>query len=143
MLFYSVIILFIFGVVIFVISNTLYTNTLFFEFICAVGRYMMIVFGISFMICIAILISSRLTEDADRLVNQQEYNRLLYKAENITLLSDQFSFNKQTVLNEITEWNCNYAKYQAYSKNDWIGIFYAKSKYDNTNYIDIDSIHIK
>lgn len=102
------------------------------------ARTCVIVTGVIFAALFAIYASCHITEDKDRMRNQKTYENLLWKAKHISEIEDRFSFNKVEIIKDIEDWNQKLAEYQGQIENEWVSVFYAKSIYDGTDYIDYD-----
>lgn len=77
-----------------------------------------------------------------RASNEQRYNALVYKAQT-EAIRDEFGIVNKEYIDEVQAWNEDLAKYQSYSHNFWIGIFYPKRAYDGFGIIDLQSIRMK
>lgn len=94
-----------------------------------------------FFMLIAIIIS-QVSADGTRASNEQRYNALVYKAQ-AEAIRDEFGIVNKEYIDEVQAWNEDLAKYQSYSHNFWIGIFYPKRAYDGFEFIDLESIRMK
>lgn len=84
----------------------------------------------------------QITADGDKAVMEQRYKALVYKSQTESI-RDEFGIVNKEYIDEIQEWNENLAKYQSFSHNIWISIFYPKRKYDGLEVIDLESIKMK
>lgn len=100
------------------------------------ARTSVLVTGVIFAACLCVYASAHFTEDKDRMRNQETYKNLLWKAEHIDEIEDEFSFNRALIIEDIENWNRNLAEYRGQIENKWVSVFYAKTKYDGTDYID-------
>jgi hypothetical protein len=80
--------------------------------------------------------------DGERASNEQTYNSLVYKSQT-EAIRDEFGIVNKEYIDEVQAWNEYLAKYQSYSHNFWIGIFYPKRAYDGFEFIDLESIRMK
>lgn len=95
------------------------------------------------VICMLIgIIVSQVSAGGTRASNEQTYNALVYKAQT-EAIRDEFGIVNKEYIDEVQAWNENLAKYQSYSHNFWIGIFYPKRAYDGFEFIDLESIRMK
>lgn len=95
------------------------------------------------IICMLIgIIVSQVSADGIRASNEQTYNALIYKAQK-EAIRDEFGIVNKEYIDEVQAWNEYLAKYQSYSHNFWIGIFYPKRAYDGFEFIDLESIRMK
>lgn len=99
--------------------------------------------GVVILICLMIMGMARLDESKDRLVHQQQYQTLLYKANHYENLQNKFDFEKESIVDQINNYNVKFATYEARSNNKWIGIFYGRDLYENCGYIDLETLNIK
>ena len=100
---------------------------------------------ISGMVIVFMLISIIIAQtqaDGLRASNEQRYNALVYKAQTETI-RDEFGIVNKSYIDEVQAWNEYLAKYQSYSHNFWIGIFYPKRAYDGFEFIDLQSIRMR
>ena len=95
------------------------------------------------IICMLIgIIVSQVSAGGTRASNEQTYNALVYKAQT-EAIRDEFGIVNKEYIDEVQAWNENLAKYQSYSHNFWIGIFYPKRAYDGFEFIDLESIRMR
>lgn len=89
----------------------------------------------------AIMISRYTRAEADKAMNQEIYNFLVYKAETEAIRDDFGIINKEYI-DEIQQWNSDLVKYQTITHNFWIGIFYP-NWYDEFKTIDLYKIEMR
>ena len=95
------------------------------------------------IICMLIgIIASNISADGLRASNEQRYNALVYKSQT-EAIRDEFGIVNKEYIDEVQAWNEDLTKYQSYSHNFWIGIFYPKRAYDGFEIIDLQSIRMK
>lgn len=95
------------------------------------------------VICmLSCIIVSRISADGARAKNEQTYKSLVYKAQTESI-RDEFGIVNKEYIDEVQEWNEDLAKYQTYSRNFWIGIFYPKRQYEGFKFIDLESIKMR
>lgn len=95
---------------------------------------------VAFMI-IAIVISQT-SADGTRRQYEQRYKALVYKSQTESI-RDEFGIVNKEYIDEVQEWNEDLAKYQSYSHNFWIGIFYPKRQYDGLEFIELENIKMR
>lgn len=142
MIFYISTGLFAVSVVALIISMVFYNGNDFWDFAYNVNKAVSIVTGFIFLVLLVILVQNKFAEPGNRAKNQERYKRVLYEVEHASELHDEFSFNKKEIVKNVEAWNYQYTKYYEYRDNYWIGIFYGRSCYDDTNYIDINLIDL-
>ena len=101
-----------------------------------------VISGIIILFMIAFIIVSQVSADGLRASNEQRYNSLVYKAQT-EAIRDEFGIVNKEYIDEVQAWNEDLAKYQSYSHNFWIGIFYPKRAYDGFEFIDLQSIRMR
>ena len=74
--------------------------------------------------------------------NEQKYEALLYKAQTESI-RDEFGIVNKEYVDEVQEWNEDVVKYNSYSKDKWIGIFYPEKYYSNWKTIDLNDIKMR
>lgn len=101
-----------------------------------------VISGIVAVIMLFYIIVSQVSVDGTMASNEQTYNALVYKAQT-EAIRDEFGIVNKEYIDEVQAWNEYLAKYQSYSHNFWIGIFYPKRAYDGFEFIDLQSIRTK
>lgn len=89
-----------------------------------------------------IIIPAQISADGERATNEQRYLALVYKAQTESI-RDEFGIVNKEYIDEVQAWNESLAKYQSYSHNFWIGIFYPEEIYDGLEFIDWESIRMR
>ncbi len=100
---------------------------------------------ISGIVIVCMLISIIITQtqaDGLRASNEQRYNALVYKSQT-EAIRDEFGIVNKPYIDEVQAWNEDLAKYQSYSHNFWIGIFYPKRAFDGFEFIDLQGIKMR
>ncbi|MBD5556418.1 MAG: hypothetical protein HDQ95_14040 [Roseburia sp.] len=95
-----------------------------------------------FVLMLIAIINAYVLADAERAAKEQQYQALVYKAQTESI-RDEFGIINKEYIDEIQTWNQELAKYQSYSHNFWIGIFYPKQIYDGLEFIDWESVRMK
>lgn len=80
--------------------------------------------------------------DGSRASNEQRYKALIYKAQTESI-RDEFGIVNKEYIDEVQSWNEYVAKYQAYSNDFWIGIFYPDRQYEGLKTINLEDIKIR
>lgn len=106
------------------------------------GATTAVISGIVAICMLIAIIISQVSADGTRASNEQTYNALIYKSQT-EAIRDEFGIVNKEYIDEVQAWNENLAKYQSYSHNFWIGIFYPKRAYDGFEFIDLESIRMK
>lgn len=101
-----------------------------------------IISGIVIACMLIFIIVAQVQAGGTRASNEQTYNALVYKAQT-EAIRDEFGIVNKEYIDEVQTWNEYLAKYQSYSHNFWIGIFYPKRAYDGFEFIDLKSIRMK
>lgn len=95
------------------------------------------------IVCMLIeIIASNISADGLRASNEQRYNALVYKSQT-EAIRDEFGIVNKPYIDEAQAWNEDLAKYQSYSHNFWIGIFYPKRAFDGFEFIDLQGIKMR
>lgn len=74
--------------------------------------------------------------------NEQKYESLLYKVKTESI-RDEFGIVNKEYVDDVQEWNEDVVKYDSYSKDKWIGIFYPEKYYGNWKTIDLNDIKMR
>lgn len=101
-----------------------------------------VISGCVVLFMIISIIISQTSADGERAKNEQRYKSLVYKSQTESI-RDEFGIVNKEYIDEVQAWNEDLAKYQSYSHNFWIGIFYPKRQYDGFEFIDLESIKMK
>lgn len=112
------------------------------EIITITGAMIEIVSGIIALVILFCIILTQTTADGDRSRMEQRYKALIYKSQTESIRDDFGIVNKEYI-DEIQKWNEDLAKYQSYSENIWISVFFPKRIYEDLQVIDLESIKIK
>lgn len=103
---------------------------------------------VSAFLCLAIIVMlvviniNNLSGDGYVASNEQKYEALLYKAKTESI-RDEFGIVNKEYVDEVQEWNEDVVKYDSYSKDKWIGIFYPEKYYGNWKTIDLNDIKMR
>lgn len=111
------------------------------DFLFPISIFTMIILFIFVLMLIAI-INAYVLADAERAAKEQQYQALVYKAQTESI-RDEFGIINKEYIDEIQTWNQELAKYQSYSHNFWIGIFFPKQIYDGLEFIDWESVRMR
>lgn len=106
------------------------------------GAITAVISGIVAVIMLIYIITSQVSAEGERAKNEQRYNALIYKSQTESI-RDEFGIVNKKYIDEVQAWNENLAKYQSYSHNLWIGIFYPKRQFDGLEFIDLENIKMK
>lgn len=98
-------------------------------------------FSLVLVIMTIILSQNYISAEADKAMNQELYNSLIYKAETESIRDDFGIVNKEYI-DEVQNWNTDLVGYQTITHNFWIGIFYP-DWYDEFETIDLKKIEMK
>lgn len=101
-----------------------------------------VISGIIIFCMLIFIIVAQVQADGIRASNEQTHNALVYKAQT-EAIRDEFGVVNKEYIDEVQAWNEYLAKYQSYSHNFWIGIFYPKRAYDGFEFIDLKSIRME
>lgn len=71
--------------------------------------------------------------------NIEQYNALVYQVEN-KMWEHELDISKKTMVDQITNWNSDYASHEAARANIWIGIF-VPDTYNSTALIDLKGVN--
>ena len=110
--------------------------------IIVTGVVVAVVGGLIALCMLVAIVITQISADGDRAMREQRYKALMYKSQTENIRDELGIVNKEYI-DEIQEWNENLAKYQSYSHNIWISIFYPKRKYDGLEVIDLESLKMK
>lgn len=99
------------------------------------------IFSVIVLITTIRISSNYIRAEADKAMNQELYNSLIYKAETESIRDDFGIVNKEYI-DEVQNWNTNLVNYQTITHNFWIGIFYP-DWYDEFETIDLEKIKMK
>lgn len=101
-----------------------------------------IISGIIVISMIVAIITSQVSADGVRQQYEQRYKALVYKSQTESI-RDEFGIVNKEYIDEVQAWNEDLAKYQSYSHNFWIGIFYPKRQYDGLEFIELENIKMR
>lgn len=101
-----------------------------------------VISGIVIVFMISTIIISQTQADGERAKNEQRYKALVYKSQTESI-RDEFGIVNKEYIDEVQAWNEDLAKYQSYSHNFWIGIFYPKRQFDGLEFIDLENIKMR
>lgn len=113
-----------------------------FEIISGIGWGLGVVSGIAVICMLCSVIKSESLADGERARYEQRYKALVYKSQTESI-RDEFGIVNKEYIDEVQAWNEDLAKYQSYSHNFWIGIFYPKRKFDGLEFIELENIKMK
>lgn len=99
------------------------------------------IFSVIVLIMTIMMSSNYISAEADKAMNQELYNSLIYKAETESIRDDFGIVNKEYI-DEVQNWNTDLVGYQTITHNFWIGIFYP-DWYDELETIDLKKIKMK
>lgn len=102
---------------------------------------LILVFGTIVASTTAAMIFRYIGAEADKAMNQEIYNSLVYKAET-EAIRDDFGIVNKEYIDEIQQWNSDLVKHQTITHNFWIGIFYP-NWYDEFKTIDLYKIEMR
>lgn len=94
--------------------------------------------GVGIATISAISIIENISAEGKYNANKQRYEAILYKL-NTESVRDEFGLLNKEYVDEIQEWNIDYSKYKAYSKNIWIGIMFPKKEIKGMDVIDLNN----
>lgn len=106
-----------------------------------IGKIMAILAFVIVACMLIIIVDKHITATGERAANVQRYNALIYKAQTESI-RDEFGIVNKEYIDEIQAWNEEFARYQVYSQNLWISIFYPE-KYEGCALIELESIEMK
>lgn len=109
------------------------------DIICTISALFSAVFLITTLAMLSFIISAQISANGTRAQNEQRYEALVYKAQSENV-RDDFGITNKEYLQEVQEWNEEFAKYQVYSDNFWIGIFYPEKVYDGMSMISLEDV---
>lgn len=72
--------------------------------------------------------------------NIERYNALVYQVEN-KMWEHEVDVSKKTLVDQITNWNSDYASHQANRNNIWIGGIFIPDIYTGTAPIDLKGVN--
>ena len=130
MLFWSFIILFIVGIILYRV----------FEFE-SLGELITTLSGLAVIISLFLIIGEYTTMDSYLEKNREQYKAITYKIES-DACRDEFGLINKEVIDEIQEWNKDIIFYQNMQDNFWLGIYYP-NVFDEFETIDYESFEKK
>ena len=130
MLFWSFIILFIVGIILYRV----------FEFE-SLGELITTLSGLAVIISLFLIIGEYTTMDSYLEKNREQYKAITYKIES-DACRDEFGLLNKEVIDEIQEWNKDIIFYQNMQDNFWLGIYYP-NVFDEFETIDYESFEKK
>ena len=133
MLFWSFIILFIVGIILYKVFE--------FEFLGDFGYFISIISGLAVIISLFLIIDEYTTMDSYLEKTREQYKAITYKIEN-DVCRDEFGLLNKEVIDEIQEWNKDVRFYQNIQDNFWLGIYYP-NVFDEFGTIDYESFEKK
>lgn len=113
-----------------------------YELISGIGWIIAVISRIVAAIMLIVVIGCQVSVEGYRASYEQRYNALIYKAQTESI-RDEFGIVNKEYIDEVQAWNEDLAKYQTYSHNFWIGIFYPKRQFEGFEFIDLESIRMK
>lgn len=133
MLFWSFIILFIVGIILYKVFE--------FEFLGDFGYFISIISGLAVIISLFLIIGEYTTMDSYLEKTREQYKAITYKIES-DACRDEFGLLNKEVIDEIQEWNKDVRFYQNIQDNFWLGIYYP-NVFDEFETIDYESFEKK
>jgi hypothetical protein len=118
MIFWVFVILIVVGILMYIVSDKIYSDVL--EF-C--GLFTAFVSFITVVVMLVIIICEGACAPSLVAENQERYKALTYKLES-GACRDEFGLLNKAVIDEVQEWNEEVVYYQVAQDNFWIGIFY-------------------
>lgn len=113
-----------------------------YELISVIGWITAVISGVVAVVMLICVICCQVSVEGYRASYEQRYNALIYKAQTESI-RDEFGIVNKEYIDEVQAWNEDLAKYQTYSHNFWIGIFYPKRQYEGFEFIDLESIKMR
>lgn len=133
MLFWSFIILFVVGIILYKVFE--------FEFLGNFGCFISIISGLAVIISLFLIIGEYTTMDSYLEKTREQYKAITYKIES-DACRDEFGLLNKEVIDEIQEWNKDVRFYQNIQDNFWLGIYYP-NVFDEFETIDYESFEKK
>ena len=130
MLFWSFIILFIVGIILYKVFG--------FELL---GELVTVISGFAVLIYLFIIIGEYTTMGSYLEKTREQYKAITYKIES-DACRDEFGLLNKEVIDEIQEWNKDVRFYQNIQDNFWLGIYYP-NVFDEFGTIDYESFEKK
>lgn len=130
MLFWSFIILFIVGIILYKV----------FEFE-SLGELITTLSGLAVIISLFLIIGEYTTMDSYLEKTREQYKAITYKVES-DAYRDEFGLLNKEIIDEIQEWNKDVRFYQNIQDNFWVGIYYP-NVFDEFETIDYESFEKK
>lgn len=126
MLFWSFIILFVVGIILYKVFE--------FEFL---GELVTALSCLMIIISLLVIIAQYTTMDSYLERNREQYKAITYKIES-DVCRDEFGLINKEVIDEIQKWNKDVRFYQNIQDNFWLGIYYP-NVFDEFETIDYES----
>ena len=130
MLFWSFIILFVVGIILYEVFE--------FELL---GEIVTAISGFAILISLFLIIGEYATMDSHLEKTREQYKAITYKIES-DACRDEFGLLNKEVIDEIQEWNKDVRFYQNIQDNFWLGIYYP-NVFDELETIDYESFEKK
>lgn len=130
MLFWSFIILFVVGIILYKVFE--------FELL---GELATAISGFAILISLFLIIGEYITTDSYLEKTREQYKAITYKIES-DACRDEFGLLNKEVIDEIQEWNKDVRFYQNIQDNFWLGIYYP-NVFDEFETIDYESFEKK
>ena len=130
MLFWSFIILFVVGIILYKVFE--------FELL---GELATDISGFAILISLFLIIGEYITTDSYLEKTREQYKAITYKIES-DACRDEFGLLNKEVIDEIQEWNKDVRFYQNIQDNFWLGIYYP-NVFDEFETIDYESFEKK
>ena len=130
MLFWSFIILFVVGIILYKVFE--------FELL---GELVTAISGFAVLISLFLIIGEYTTMDSYLEKTREQYKAITYKIES-EVCRDEFGLLNKEVIDEIQEWNKDVRFYQNIQDNFWVGIYYP-NVFDEFETIDYESFEKK
>ena len=126
MLFWSFIILFIVGIILYKVFK--------FELL---GELVTAISGFAVLISLFLIIGEYTTMDSYLEKTREQYKAITYKIES-NACRDEFGLLNKEIIDEVQEWNKDVKYYQNIQDNFWLGIYYP-NVFDEFETIDYES----
>ena len=130
MLFWSFIIIFVVGIILYKVFE--------FELL---GELVTVISGFAVLISLFLIIGEYTTMDSYLEKTREQYKAITYKIEN-DACRDEFGLLNKEVIDEIQEWNKDVRFYQNIQDNFWLGIYYP-NVFDEFKTIEYESFEKK
>lgn len=131
MLFWSFIIIFVVGIILYKVFEFE------FEFLCDFGYAISIISGLAVIVSLFLIIVEHASINSSLEKAREQYKAITYKIES-NACRDEFGLLNKEIIDEVQEWNKDVKYYQNIQDNFWLGIFYP-NVFDEFETIDYES----